>query len=78
MYERYRIKPKRDFSGKGYLLNGQWIRRGFVVTNGGMINVMPGATWFLTIADAMDALRILIEVNHNPELFWQRIRERKA
>lgn len=50
--DKFRIVPKRDFGSTGYLIKGKHVTRGFVVVLGGC-NVMPGATWFQTVADAM-------------------------
>ena len=73
---KYRIVPKRDFgSGPGYFIKGKFVKSGFVVTDGGICNVMPGATWFLTVADAMRALRIWIEVGFNADLFWSEVQK---
>lgn len=68
---KYKIVIKRDFGRYGY-----WNpetrkneRTGFVVTDG-ICNVMPGATWFRTVADAMRAIRIFDEVNGDASAFW--------
>lgn len=83
----YRIVPKRDFgSGPGFWLPGAgdtgtkkygWVKHGFVVTNG-FANIMPGACWFETVAEAMEALDDLVAVNFNAEAFWARQREGRA
>ena len=72
---KYRIVPKRDFgSGKGFYDRGRWIKKGFVVTDG-FCNVMPGATWFETIPDAMRAIRVHL-VTSNSNEFWDAFRGR--
>lgn len=71
---KYRIVPKRDFGRQGFLINGKWIKSGFVVTDG-FCNIMPGATWFLSIEDAMRAVRVYATVKGDAQLFWKRIRE---
>lgn len=71
--QTFRIVPKRDFGSHGFLINGQWVKTGFVVTDG-LCNIMPGATWFQTVAEAMRALRIYRAVNGDAARFWQRIR----
>lgn len=58
-YRGYAIVEKRDF-GHGFLISAFRVKHGYVVTDGGMINVMPGATWFLTVAAAMRAIDDLI------------------
>lgn len=74
---RYRIVAKRDFgNGPGFWINRQWVKTGFVVTDG-FCNIMPGAAWFRTVADAMDALAILIEAKHDGPTFWNLYRTRK-
>lgn len=68
---KYRIQPKRDFgSGNGFLINGQWVKAGFVVTDG-FCNVMPGATWFQTIADAFRAIVIWEMAGKRADEFWR-------
>jgi hypothetical protein len=77
--KQYRIVMKRDFGpGPGFLIDGKFIKRGFVVTNGRMTNVMPGAVWFLSIADAMDAVEIFIEAKGNSKTFWRIWHARKG
>lgn len=68
---KYRIQPKRDFgSSKGFLINGQWVKSGFVVTDG-FCNVMPGATWFQTVADAFRAIVIWELAGKCADEFWR-------
>lgn len=79
----YRIVPKRDFgSGKGFWLKGAgetgtdkygWVKTGFVVTDG-ICNIMPGATWFRTVAEAIAALDIYVSVRGNAAEFWEEMR----
>ena len=71
----YRIVAKRDFgSGPGFWIKGRFVKRGFVVTDG-FCNVMPGATWFQEIADAMDALEVWL--TYGDSGFWEKWRERR-
>lgn len=70
--QRFRITIKRDFGRNGFWIGGRWVRQGFVVTRGGA-NIMPGATWFRTVADAMRAIRIWTEAETVDE-FWTRLR----
>lgn len=80
---KYRIVPKRDFGdGPGFWMKGAgthgtgkygFVKRGFVVTDG-MCNIMPGATWFRTPAEAMRAIAIYDRVQGNAEQFWKEIR----
>lgn len=68
---KYRIKPKRDFTAKGFWIDGAWVRQGFVVTDeSGTTNVMPAATWFRTIADAMRGIEVLEHVHGNATDWW--------
>lgn len=81
---RYRIVPKRDFgSGPGYWMpnagnhgtqNYGWVKSGWIVTDG-FCNVMPAATWFRTIPDAIEAFGIWLDCETSDE-FWQRLRAR--
>lgn len=67
----FRIEPKRDFgAGRGYLVNGQWIKKGYVVVKDAC-NVMPGAAWFQTVAEAKRAIDVLIAVGGESPLFWE-------
>ena len=61
MKKKYRIKIKRDFGRYGWWDPQTRSNRydGFVVTNGGIINVMPGACWFKTIEDAFIGIEAL-------------------
>lgn len=67
---KYRIKPKRDFGPKGFWIKGEWVKKGFVVTDG-FCNVMPGAIWFSTIESAMNSLADLIASNGDSQKFWE-------
>lgn len=73
----YRVVPKMDFgAGKGFLIKGEWVKRGFVVTDG-ICNVMPGAAWFLSIADALAAIPVYHEWKQSgahSDVFWERLR----
>ena len=76
----YRIVPKRDFprayGTHGFLINGEWVNSGFVVTDG-ICNIMPGATWFQTVAEAMTALSIYCGVHGDTQLFWKEYKIRQ-
>lgn len=71
-YRGYRIQPKLDFGPVGYLVNGKYVKKGYVVTDG-VCNVMPGATWFQTVSEARKAVDILIAVGgeNASELMWE-------
>lgn len=79
---KYKIKVKRDFgAGPGFWLPGdpgpgcvgtenyRFVKTGFVVTDG-FINIMPGATWFRTIPQAMHGLKRWIECGQDPVAWW--------
>lgn len=71
------IVPKRDFgSGKGFLINGEWVKSGFVVTDG-VANIMPGATWFRTIPEALRGIAVLAQCNNDHLRFWELYREKQ-
>jgi hypothetical protein len=63
-YRGFTIKEKGDFGSHGHYIRGHHVKHGYVVTDGGIINVMPAATWFLTVDDAMKAIDDLITA-HN-------------
>ena len=75
MATKYKIVIKRDFGPYGYWNSKtrRNERKGFVVTDG-ICNVMPGATWFRTVEEAMRAIQILVEVDGDADAFWQKIR----
>ena len=50
-----------------YFIDGLFIRSGYnVCSSDGMINVMPGACWFMTIADATRGIDCLLEAGGMP------------
>jgi hypothetical protein len=79
----FRIVPKRDFgSGPGYWMpnagttgTGKYgfVKHGYVVTDG-LCNIMPAATWFQSIPEALDALAIYCGVHGNGQQFWRSLR----
>ena len=54
-YCGYTIQSKADFGRNQQFIDGERIEMVFVVTKGG-VSVMPGATWFRTVDDAMDGI----------------------
>ena len=58
------IEPKRDFGAMPHICNGKKITQGFVVVYKGC-NIMPGAIWFLSIADALRSIKVLQKVGFN-------------
>jgi hypothetical protein len=81
-YSVYIIKPKLDFPPNGFLLNGEWIKAGYVVVHHREgSNVMPGATWFTSVDEARigcDALDLAKDIcRHSekdvPATFWRLI-----
>lgn len=85
MTGKYHIKPKRDFGGRPFLINGEKVMTGFVVVAGDLniVNVMPGATWFRNIPCALRAISILKRCGGtggwqdkiDGEKFWALMRE---
>jgi hypothetical protein len=70
-YKDHQIVPKKDFGGgKGFLIDGHFIKNGFVVTKDGC-NAMPGATWFQTTKAAMKAIDDLIVADGDAKIFWE-------
>jgi hypothetical protein len=69
-HKGYEIQPKQDFAPLGYLHEGRYIKDGYIVVRGGC-NVMPDATWFLTIESAIAHINYLIEANGDVEKFWR-------
>ena len=50
-YKGLHIVPKLDFGSKAFLIDGHFTKHGYIVTDG-LCNVMPGAIWFQTVAEA--------------------------
>ena len=75
-YRGFTVEPKRDFGQSGFYIGGKFVKRGFVVTKGGC-NAMPGATWFLSVEDATQAIDTFIDVDGDADKFWQRQLESK-
>lgn len=73
-YRGYIIKPKRDFGGSPFYVNGNQYSRGYVVTDGSC-NVMPGATWSESIIGAKALIDCLIESKETGRDFWDILRE---
>lgn len=69
MTAKYKIVVKRDFGPFPHLVNGKYVKTGFVVTDG-ICNVMPGAAWFLDIPGAMEGIRILEKAKATGADFW--------
>jgi hypothetical protein len=79
----FRIVPKRDFGpGNGFWLpnagdtgTGRYgfVKHGYVVTDGAC-NIMPGATWFRSISEAMEAIEVYCGVHGDADEFWCAIR----
>lgn len=59
-YQGFTIEPKRDFGSTGFLVDGRFIKIGYVVVKNGC-NAMPGAVWFRSIEDAKGAIDVWIE-----------------
>ncbi len=74
-YRGYTIQPKLDFDTSAHLINGRYIGLGFVVTNGGIVNVMPGGAWFESEREAQIAIDVLIETRGDAGAFWQKLQE---
>jgi len=56
-----------------YYIDGMFIRSGYnVCSEDGWINVMPGACWFMTIADATRGIDCLIEAGGAPRSPYQK------
>lgn len=73
------ITKHRDFTiasvefGQPYYIDGMFIRSGYnVCSEDGWINVMPGACWFMTIADATRGIDCLIEAGGAPRSPYQK------
>lgn len=81
-YRGYHIVEKRDFGSTGYFTNGVHVRHGYVVTDGSIINEMPGAAWFLTVEAAMRAIDDFIvsqdmRLKRGEHPFWRLARFRR-
>lgn len=75
---KYVIEPKRDFGNEPYLIDGRWVKAGWVVCFGPTCeysgcNAMPGATWFETLRDAKKACDILDNSKGHSGKFWKNL-----
>lgn len=62
-----------EFGVQPYYIDGMFIRSGYnVCSEDGWINVMPGACWFMTIADATHGIDCLIEAGGAPRPPYQK------
>lgn len=70
LYGGFLIKSKRDLPREGYLIKGKMVKVGYVVVDfkNPIINVMPGATWFVSVDQAKTAIDVLLE--YGPDRFW--------
>ncbi len=60
-YRGYTIEEKKDFGKRPFLIFGFGVTHGYVVTDGGIVNEMPGGCWFLTVHEAMRGIDDLID-----------------
>lgn len=51
IYKSYSIVPKNDFPDSGILINSEYLKEGFIVTQSG-VNAAPNNSWFRTIERA--------------------------
>lgn len=75
-YRGYTIKPKLDFGKYGFYIDGEYVKTGFVVTDG-FCNVMPGATWSQTEDGAKVLIDIYITAEGDAEKFWDLVKVRR-
>ncbi len=73
------VTKHRDFTissvefSQPYYIDGMFVRSGYnVACEDGWINVMPGACWFMTIADATRGIDCLIEAGGAPRPPYQK------
>lgn len=81
-YKGYDIVVKRDFGSQFFLIDGMPCMWGYVVVIGkdkpfAGCNAMPGATWFQTVKDAIEAIDVL-EITGDCAEFWPAYRARAA
>lgn len=74
-YRGYNIVPKRDFGNQPFLIDGEMVKHGYVVTAASGeyrgCNVMPGATWFQTVEEAKEGIIALQNSKGNSDRFWR-------
>ena len=79
-YRGYVIVPKRDMGNSPWLINGNSVRRGYVITQNG-VNVMPGATWACSLIEAKVMIDTLEETNDkdgSAKTFWDLWNEKQG
>lgn len=77
-YRGFTIQPKRDFGDNGFWSSEHRckVNAGWVITDGGIVNVVPGAMWAWTIEQTKEIIDDLIAVGGegNATEFWNRRR----
>lgn len=77
---KYHIVPKRDFGNHAFLIDGEYVKSGFVVTFGTGTykgcNAMPGATWSRDISGAIQMIKVFEKCGgdtpaYNNDRFWK-------
>jgi hypothetical protein len=74
-YAGFYIKPKRDFGESGFYdsKTRRNVKEGWVIVKDGC-NVMPGATWAHTQAEANQMIDVFMAVDQDGQKFWHLLR----
>ena len=67
-YAGFHVVPKRDFGKVGHYMPEGYIRAGWLVVKDG-VNVMPGAVWALTRAEALQMIDVWIACGEDATKF---------
>ena len=71
---KYRVK--QIIHRQPWLINGKWIDRGWVVTSPqGMINMTPGAGWYVTLERAFKGVEAIEKSGCDINMFHEVYRE---
>ena len=74
IYKGFHIVPKLDIGHPGFLIEGKWVKTGWVVTDG-HCNILPGATWAQTVEGAKSLIRAHIKSHGDAPKFWEIVKE---
>jgi hypothetical protein len=70
-YGGYTIRVKRDFGTRFQHVYGASTLWGYAICDSQLRNVMPGETWFQTVAEAARAVDIWTAVRGDVDKFWR-------
>lgn len=76
-YKGFIIQPKLDMGATPWRIGPNDIRKGYVITKDGA-NVMPGATWALSVSKGKDMIDAFLSSGGDAQNFYQILQEREG